>query len=119
MQSLTLVMTDEKVFPSELAAILIGGHKESLVADMMPRKGLPQCEQQILACLLEGHSNKTIANLLNISDATVEDIRHTRDQVWPPTLSSSFLQPSSGSRRSVSAGGGRRSAPGKPPEMDD
>lgn len=67
MQSLTLVMTDGKVFPSELTAILIGGHKESLVADMMSRKGLPQCGQQILACLLEGHSKKTIANLLNIS----------------------------------------------------
>ncbi|MGQ9369627.1 LuxR C-terminal-related transcriptional regulator [Azospirillum sp. ST 5-10] len=73
MQSLKLVMIGEKVFPTHLAAMLVGGHvgePEPHVA--VGRKGLSPREVQILRCLLNGNSNKMIANHLNITEATVK-----------------------------------------------
>ncbi len=73
MQSLTLVMMGEKVFPTDLAALLISGNGESLIArPATHRKGLSQRETQILRCLLNGNSNKMIANHLRITEATVK-----------------------------------------------
>jgi len=72
-QSLHLVMMGEKVFPSPLAALLIGGRKPGTGPDQpVSRKGVSQREGQILRCLLLGDSNKLIAKHLNITEATVK-----------------------------------------------
>lgn len=72
-QSLHLVMMGEKVFPSPLAALLIGGRKPGGGNDLpVSRKGVSQREAQILRCLLLGDSNKLIAKHLNITEATVK-----------------------------------------------
>ena len=72
-QSLRLVMMGEKVFPTHLAALLISGRVNGNGTDMpVSRKGLSQREVQILRCLLNGDSNKMIANHLNITEATVK-----------------------------------------------
>ncbi len=73
MQSLRLVMMGEKVFPTHLAALLVSGRAEDMGAEVPTRrKGLSQREVQILHCLLNGNSNKMIANHLNITEATVK-----------------------------------------------
>jgi two-component system nitrate/nitrite response regulator NarL len=73
MQSLRLVMMGEKVFPTHLAELLINGRAEELGPELPARrKGLSQREVQILRCLLNGNSNKMIANHLNITEATVK-----------------------------------------------
>lgn len=73
MQSLRLVMMGEKVFPTHLAALLVSGRTEDPGHDVPARrKGLSQREMQILRCLLNGNSNKMIANHLNITEATVK-----------------------------------------------
>ena len=72
-QSLRLVMMGEKVFPTHLAALLISGRVNGNSADVpVSRKGLSQREVQILRCLLNGDSNKMIANHLSITEATVK-----------------------------------------------
>ncbi|WP_119678549.1 LuxR C-terminal-related transcriptional regulator [Indioceanicola profundi] len=72
-QSLRLVMMGEKVFPTHLAALLISGRVNGNGLEMpVSRKGLSQREIQILRCLLNGDSNKMIANHLNITEATVK-----------------------------------------------
>ena len=73
MQSLKLVMMGEKVFPTHLAELLVSGRAEEIGTEQPARrKGLSQREVQILRCLLNGHSNKTIANHLSITEATVK-----------------------------------------------
>ncbi|HYG88681.1 MAG TPA: response regulator transcription factor [Azospirillum sp.] len=73
MQSLRLVMMGEKVFPTHLAELLVSGRTEEIGAEVPARrKGLSQREVQILRCLLNGNSNKMIANHLNITEATVK-----------------------------------------------
>ena len=73
-QSLRLVMMGETVFPSPLAALLISGQRNGADAADLPtlRKGVSQREAQILRCLLNGNSNKVIANHLRITEATVK-----------------------------------------------
>lgn len=72
-QSLRLVMMGEKVFPTHMAALLISGRVNGNGLEMpVSRKGLSQREIQILRCLLNGDSNKMIANHLNITEATVK-----------------------------------------------
>lgn len=72
-QSLRLVMMGEKVFPTHLAALLISGRVSGNGLEVpISRKGLSQREVQILRCLLNGDSNKMIANHLNITEATVK-----------------------------------------------
>jgi two-component system, NarL family, nitrate/nitrite response regulator NarL len=72
-QSLKLVMMGEKVFPTHLAALLISGRVSGSGSDRpVSRKGLSQREVQILRCLLNGDSNKMIANHLSITEATVK-----------------------------------------------
>jgi len=73
MQSLRLVMMGEKVFPTHLAALLISGRTDEMGGEVPARrKGLSQREVQILRCLLNGNSNKMIANHLRITEATVK-----------------------------------------------
>jgi two-component system, NarL family, nitrate/nitrite response regulator NarL len=73
MQSLRLVMMGEKVFPTHLAQLLVAGRSEDNGAEVpVRRKGLSQREVQILRCLLNGNSNKMIANHLSITEATVK-----------------------------------------------
>jgi len=73
-QSLRLVMMGEKVLPSDLAALLISGKVSGNDTASLPqlRKGVSQREAQILRYLLNGDSNKMIANHLNITEATVK-----------------------------------------------
>jgi two-component system nitrate/nitrite response regulator NarL len=72
-QSLALAMLGEKVFPTNLAKLLIDGH-----IDLADRNGafasgiLSAREVQILRCLANGDPNKLIANRLNITEATVK-----------------------------------------------
>lgn len=72
-QSLRLVMLGEKVLPSDLANLLVSGRMSSSTVELpVSRKGVSQREAQILRCLLNGDSNKLIANQLNITEATVK-----------------------------------------------
>jgi len=73
-QSLRLVMTGEKVFPTHLADLLVAGQVQPQPATEITalRKGLSQRETQILRCLIDGDSNKIIAANLGITEATVK-----------------------------------------------
>lgn len=78
LQSLGLVMLGEKVFPTDLATLLINGTTASVkpgrrvVSDEVKERGLSDREMQILVCLAQGDSNKIIANRLDITEATVK-----------------------------------------------
>jgi two-component system nitrate/nitrite response regulator NarL len=78
LQSLHLVMVGEKVFPTELATLLVNGAPSTpragrrIVSDQVRDRGLSEREKQILQCLAQGDSNKTIANRLEITEATVK-----------------------------------------------
>ena len=74
LQSLRLVMLGERVFPTHLAALLVNG-----MAGIEPGRisspnvhGLSVRLVQILQCLVQGESNKMIANRLGITEATVK-----------------------------------------------
>lgn len=71
-QSLRLVMIGETVFPSALAALLIGGRLNGAADLAVPHKSVSKREAQVLRCLQNGSSNKTIANHLRITEATVK-----------------------------------------------
>lgn len=72
-QSLALTMLGEKVFPTNLAKLLIDGHIDLASKDYAFSSGvLSDREVQILRCLANGDPNKLIANRLNISEATVK-----------------------------------------------
>ncbi|WP_207485955.1 LuxR C-terminal-related transcriptional regulator [Arenibaculum pallidiluteum] len=72
-QSLRLVMMGEKVFPTHLAALLVSGRVQGgELAVPASRKGLSPREAEILRCLVNGDSNKMIANRLGITEATVK-----------------------------------------------
>ena len=72
-QSLRLVIMGEKVLPSDLAALLISGRISGTSTDLpVARKGVSHREAQILRCLLNGDSNKAIANHLHITEATIK-----------------------------------------------
>jgi two-component system, NarL family, nitrate/nitrite response regulator NarL len=78
LQSLQLVMVGEKVFPTDLATLLVNGTPTTprggkrVLSDAVKDRGLSDRELQILQCLAQGDSNKTIANRLNITEATVK-----------------------------------------------
>src|SRR4051794_9648793 len=73
-QSLHLVLLGEKVFPTDLAHLLITERimPRSEPALMSHSDGLSDRETQILGCLLNGAQNKQIAHELKISDGTVK-----------------------------------------------
>lgn len=78
LQSLQLVMLGEKVFPTDLATLLVNGTPPAprsgkrVLNDEVKNRGLSERELQILQCLAQGDSNKTIANRLDITEATVK-----------------------------------------------
>jgi two-component system, NarL family, nitrate/nitrite response regulator NarL len=69
-QSLQLVMLGEKVFPTNLAAMLLD--LNSAPSPLNSIRGLSPREQEILQALVTGASNKVIAYKLNITEATVK-----------------------------------------------
>ncbi|WP_207485648.1 LuxR C-terminal-related transcriptional regulator [Arenibaculum pallidiluteum] len=72
-QSLRLVMTGEKVFPTQLAMVLVQGRGEAAALALGGgRKGLSPREREILRRLVAGESNKEIANRLGITEATIK-----------------------------------------------
>jgi len=76
-QSLRLVMLGEKVFPTGLAHLLIAGRlkepgRQANGLGQLATPGLSDREVEILTCLLNGMSNKVIANQLRISEGTVK-----------------------------------------------
>ncbi len=72
--SLQLVVLGEKVFPTHLAALLVNGVANAVPASVPADNtyGLSEREMQILQCLVQGDSNKLIANRLSITEATVK-----------------------------------------------
>ena len=69
LQSLELVMMGEKVFPTNLAAMLFD---MNVIAPQHSVRGLSPREQEILRALVTGSSNKLIAIKLGITEATVK-----------------------------------------------
>src|SRR4051812_43819098 len=69
-QSLELVMMGEKVFPTNLAAMLFDLNNAS--SPMNSIRGMTPREHEILQALVTGASNKLIANRLGITEATVK-----------------------------------------------
>ena len=69
-QSLQLIMLGEKVFPTNLAAMLLD--MNSAPSPMNSLRGLSPREQEILQALVTGASNKLIAIKLGITEATVK-----------------------------------------------
>jgi two-component system nitrate/nitrite response regulator NarL len=69
LQSLELVMMGEKVFPTNLAAMLLD---MNVIAPQHSVRGLSPREQEILQALVTGSSNKLIAIKLGITEATVK-----------------------------------------------
>ncbi len=70
LQSLELVMMGEKVFPTNLAAMLFDLNNASSPVNSV--RGVSPREQQILQLLVTGASNKMIAIRLGITEATVK-----------------------------------------------
>ncbi|MBD0316775.1 MAG: response regulator transcription factor [Nitrospiraceae bacterium] len=68
-QSLQLIMLGEKVFPTNLASMLLG---MNTISPQHSIRGLSPREQEILQALVTGASNKTIAIRLGITEATVK-----------------------------------------------
>ncbi len=75
-QSLNLVLKGEKVFPTDLAHLLINSRfvakSEGAGAGGGNGDSLSQRESEILSCLVNGNSNKVIANALNLTEGTVK-----------------------------------------------
>lgn len=73
-QSLRLVLMGEKVFPTDLADLLINNRfvAQNENGGLPGRSTLSERETEILACLVNGHSNKAIANRLQITEGTVK-----------------------------------------------
>jgi two-component system nitrate/nitrite response regulator NarL len=69
-QSLQLVMLGEKVFPTNLAAMLLDFG--SAPSPLNSVRGMTPREQEILQALVTGASNKLIAIKLGITEATVK-----------------------------------------------
>jgi two-component system nitrate/nitrite response regulator NarL len=68
-QSLQLVLMGEKVYPTNLAALLT---EAGAPVPQDSLRGISPREQQILQLLLTGASNKAIGNRLGITEATVK-----------------------------------------------
>jgi two-component system, NarL family, nitrate/nitrite response regulator NarL len=72
-QSLSLVLMGEKVFPTDLAHLLINNRFAAQAnGGSDGSRKLSMRETEILACLVNGHSNKAIANRLQITEGTVK-----------------------------------------------
>lgn len=72
-QSLRLTMLGEKVFPTNLAQMLIDGQLyPGQTETQLFSRVLSEREQQILRCLVNGDPNKVIAQRLHITESTVK-----------------------------------------------
>jgi two-component system nitrate/nitrite response regulator NarL len=73
-QSLRLILLGEKVLPTTLALLLVSRRfrVENQIKAIQPSQKLSHREVQILRCLMQGDSNKLIANQLNITEGTVK-----------------------------------------------
>lgn len=72
-QSLRLVILGERVLPTRLTQVLIGGMGSNYrIARAASVVGLSDREAQILRCLVNGDPNKVIANRLDITEGTVK-----------------------------------------------
>jgi two-component system nitrate/nitrite response regulator NarL len=69
-QSLELIMLGEKVFPTNLASMLLD--LSNAPSPLNSVRGLSPREQEILQALVTGASNKMIAIKLGITEATVK-----------------------------------------------
>ena len=74
LQSLRLVMLGEKVFPTQVGELLANGMASTASARIATAnsRGLSERQLQILQSLVQGDSNKMIANRFNITEATVK-----------------------------------------------
>lgn len=75
MQSLGLVMIGEKVFPTQLAGLLIQGKarpERPIFRPGVRSNGLSDREEAILRCLVYGYPNKIIADQLQMTEASVK-----------------------------------------------
>lgn len=71
--SIRLMILGEKVFATELAKVwLSGGLEKRLHCAKKLDHSLTARESEILSCLLEGESNKSIARRLEITESTVK-----------------------------------------------
>jgi two-component system, NarL family, nitrate/nitrite response regulator NarL len=73
--SLNLVLAGERVFPSQLIPLILRGTSSMpTMANTATAEGahLSDRELQILGCLVEGASNKMIANRLSVTEATIK-----------------------------------------------
>ena len=72
-KSLTLVSMGEKVFPSELASIIIDVFGQNVFrSEEIENCELSDREKKILNLLASGHSNKVIAATLDIAESTAK-----------------------------------------------
>ena len=75
-QSLNLVLMGEKVFPTDLAHLLVSNRYVAQSAaptrSQSNGTGLSDRETEILSCLVNGYSNKSIANSLDLTEGTVK-----------------------------------------------
>jgi two-component system nitrate/nitrite response regulator NarL len=69
-QSLHLIMLGEKVFPTNLATMLMDMNSQPSPLNSV--RGLTTREREILQSLVGGASNKLIANRLGITEATIK-----------------------------------------------
>ncbi|HEX6980385.1 MAG TPA: response regulator transcription factor [Alphaproteobacteria bacterium] len=75
MHSLSLVFTGEKVFPTQLAGLLVGTRtrfERTASQSSAAPSGLSEREAAILRCLVRGYPNKVIADHLQITEASVK-----------------------------------------------
>lgn len=75
LKSLQLVLVGERVFPSQLLTMVLGGQRRPAPppARVQPSDpALSEREVEILQCLVCGDSNKVIANRLGIAEATIK-----------------------------------------------
>jgi two-component system nitrate/nitrite response regulator NarL len=74
-ESLDLILLGERVFPSQLLSLVMRGNasveaRRPLVA--VSEANLSERQLEILRFLVDGHSNKMIANRLEVTEATVK-----------------------------------------------
>jgi len=71
--SLLVIMSGEKMLPGVLADVLASNYRDFVTSGLSNDEiNLTEREREILRCLLNGHSNKLIARVLDITEGTVK-----------------------------------------------
>jgi two-component system nitrate/nitrite response regulator NarL len=71
--SLLVIMSGEKMLPGVLADVLASDQRDFVTRGVLNEEvNLTDREREILRCLLNGHSNKLIARVLDITEGTVK-----------------------------------------------